>query len=332
MAKTVRKHELLNVYVDDENNYTVFPILNDKYWKHYKLQVSSFWTVEEIDFSKDKNHWENILTANERMYIKNILAFFAASDGIVAKNLECNFAAEIDVKEISYNYRFQGQMEDIHGETYSLMIETFITDQEEKMATLHALEHIPAIKKKMNWVQKWMNRNTATYAERVLAFVIVEGLFFSGSFAAIYWLKKRNLMPGLTFSNELISRDEGLHTRFGFMIYEDLHMKLQYDRVKEIMMEAVEIEKEFNTVSFPCNLIGLNEKLMSQYIEYMCDYLLINLKYEKIFNVKNPLEFMEHISIMGKTNFFEHRVSAYSKPVNSTTDEDSHFFTTDATF
>lgn len=328
---SIQKHHLLNVLIDKENNFTVFPILNEKYWKHYKIQLQCIWTVEELDFSKDKHDWENILNDNEKKYIKNILAFFAASDGIVAKNLECNFTNDIDVKEISYNYRFQAMMEDIHGETYSLMIDTFIVDKKEKLDTLHALEHIPAIKKKMDWTQKWMNPETASFAERVLAFVIVEGLFFSGSFASIYWLKKRNLMPGLTLSNEFISRDEGLHTKTGFMIYEDLYDKLSFERVKEILIEAVNIEKEFNIVSFPCNLIGLNDKLMNDYIEYIADFLLSNLGYEKIYNTKNSLEFMEHISIMGKTNFFEHRVSSYSKPdvVNK---EESHLFTTDAEF
>lgn len=322
---TTQQHSDFDLIHDPTNPYTVHPILNKSLWDMYKKQVACFWTVEEVDLSKDRDDWEKQLNDNERTFVKQILAFFAASDGIVSENLDINFSQEIDIKEVKYNYHFQNMIEDVHGEMYSLMIDAFISDKDEKMKALDAINTMPCVKRKADWALKWTKSENASFAERVIAFVLVEGLFFSGAFAAIFWLKKRNLMPGLTFSNELISRDEGMHTEFGIMMYNNLKEKLPADKVVAIFKEAVDIEKEFITDSIPCALIGMNSILMSQYIEYVADRLLVFLGYDKIYNAQNPLDFMENISIAGKTNFFEERVSAYSMAGVGTSEEDRSF-------
>lgn len=327
MSSNIVKHSQFNLFTDPTNTYTVHPINNKEIWDMYKKELACFWTVEEVDLSKDRDHWENKLNDNERKFIKNILAFFAASDGIVSENLDINFSNDTNIKEVGYFYHFQNMMEDIHGEMYSVMIDTFITDKDEKMKTLNAINTMPCVAKKANWALKWTKGKKASFGERVLAFSLVEGLFFSGAFAAIFWLKKRNIMPGLTFSNELISRDEGLHTEFGIMMYNCLNpeYRISEDKVNNIFKEAVEIEKEFIIDSIPCALVGMNSGLMKQYIEYVADRLLVLLGYKKIYNVGNPFDFMENISIEGKTNFFEERVSQYSMSGVGTTEEDRSF-------
>ena len=327
MSSNIVKHTKFNLYSDPTNNYTVHPINNKEIWDMYKKELACFWTVEEVDLSKDRQDWENKLNDNERKFIKQILAFFAASDGIVSENLDINFSHDINIKEVGYFYHFQNMMEDIHGEMYSVMIDTFISDKDEKMKTLNAINTMPCVAKKANWALKWTKGDEASLAERIVAFVLVEGLFFSGAFAAIFWLKKRNVMPGLTFSNELISRDEGLHTDFGIMMYNYLESekRVSQDKIHSIFKEAVEIEKEFITDSIPCALIGMNSGLMNQYIEYVADRLLILLGYSRVYNVGNPFDFMENISIEGKTNFFEERVSQYSMSGVGTTEEDRGF-------
>ena len=321
------EHPQFNLYTDPSNIYTVHPINNKQIWDMYKKELACFWTVEEVDLSKDRDDWENKLNDNERKFVKFILAFFAASDGVVSENLDINFSNDINIKEVGYFYHFQNMMEDIHGEMYSVMIDTFITDKEEKAKTLDAINTIPCVAKKIQWALKWTKSNNACLAERIMAFGLVEGLFFSGAFAAIFWLKKRNLMPGLTFSNELISRDEGLHTDFGVMMYDLLkpELKLDKEKVESIFREAVEIEKEFIIDSIPCALIGMNSGLMGQYIEFVADRLAVLFGYDKIYNVANPFDFMENISIEGKTNFFEERVSQYSMSGVGTTEEDRGF-------
>ena len=279
-------------------------------WKMYKKR-SSFWTPEEIDFSKDMEDRVK-LNENEQFFIKNVLAFFAASDGIVLENLGQRFMSEVQIPEAKFFYGFQIAIEAIHSETYSLMIDRFITDSIEKDRLLNAIETIPCVEKKAKWALKWINDKESTFAHRILAFAAVEGIFFSGSFCAIYWLKQRGLMPGLTFSNELISRDEGMHTEFAILLYSMLeHTKLDRDTVVELITEAVEIEKEFIVDSIPCKLIGMNSDLMCQYIEFIADRLVMQAGYEKIYNSENPFSFMELISIAGKTNFFERRVGEY---------------------
>jgi len=296
----------------------------------YKKHVASFWTVEEIDLEQDMGHWEN-LTNDEKYFIKHVLAFFAASDGIVNENLVERFMQEVQVPEARCFYGFQVAMENIHSETYSLLIDTLIKDSEEKTHLFNAIETIPAVQKKAQWALKWINAKNATYAERVVAFATVEGIFFSGSFASIFWLKKRGLMPGLTFSNELISRDEGLHTDFACLMYSHLVDKLSQERVYQIVCEAVELEIEFLTDALPVALIGMNCELMAQYIKYVADRLLVELKCEKYYNVDNPFDFMEQISMEGKTNFFEKRVGEYQKcgvmndPVGRTFSVDEDF-------
>jgi ribonucleoside-diphosphate reductase beta chain len=278
----------------------------------YKKQKALFWTPEEIDFEKDLNDWNN-LKKEEQFFIKNILAFFAGSDGIVLENLAENFLKEIQIPEVRCFYGFQIAMENIHSETYSLTIDTYIKNEEEKHKLLHAIQTIPCVKKKADWAIKWLEEKNTTFSLRLIAFSIIEGIFFSGSFCAIFWLKKRGLMPGLTFSNELISRDEGLHTEFAILLYSMIENKIGYTVIKEIIMEAVSIEKEFIINSLPCNLIGMNSLLMEHYIEFVADRLVVQLGYEKIWNSNNPFDFMEMISLTGKTNFFEKRVSEYSK-------------------
>jgi ribonucleoside-diphosphate reductase beta chain len=296
----------------NENRFVLFPIKYDKIWEMYKKQKALFWTPEEIDFEKDLNDWNN-LKKEEQFFIKNILAFFAGSDGIVLENLAENFLKEIQIPEVRCFYGFQIAMENIHSETYSLTIDTYIKNEEEKHKLLHAIQTIPCVKKKADWAIKWLEEKNTTFSLRLIAFSIIEGIFFSGSFCAIFWLKKRGLMPGLTFSNELISRDEGLHTEFAILLYSMIENKIGYTVIKEIIMEAVSIEKEFIINSLPCNLIGMNSLLMEHYIEFVADRLVVQLGYEKIWNSNNPFDFMEMISLTGKTNFFEKRVSEYSK-------------------
>tara|TARA_B100001142_G_scaffold316012_1_gene355313 strand:- start:59 stop:1009 length:951 start_codon:yes stop_codon:yes gene_type:complete len=295
-------------------NYTLFP-LNSKYlpiWQLYKKALASFWTVEEIDLTKDKTDWEN-LSENEQYFIKNVLAFFAGSDGIVNENIQNRFINEIDDQEVKCFYGFQEAMENIHSETYSLLIDTYITDESEKTKLFNGIETIPCVKKKADWAIKWIDDKESNFNTRLVAFACVEGIFFSGSFCAIFWLKKRGLMPGLTFSNELISRDEGLHTEFAVELYHTLTDHLSSTIFYKIVKDAVEIEKEFITESLPCNLIGMNSTLMKEYIEFVADRLSVQFGYNKIYNTENPFDFMELISMRTKTNFFEKRVGEYSK-------------------
>jgi ribonucleoside-diphosphate reductase beta chain len=320
----VVEHAQFRLLTDPKNTFTLFPILNDEIYELYKKHLSVFWTVEEVDLVKDKQEWET-LTDNERHFITCILAFFAASDGIVAKNLDLNFSDEIDIKEVQVFYRFQGMVEDIHSEMYSVMIDTFITDKQEKDKAFNAINHYPCIKEKADWALKWTNRENNSIASRLLAFTIVEGVFFSGAFCAIFWLKKSNKMPGLTVSNEFISRDEGLHTDFGILMYRKCKDQLSKETVNSIFKEAVSIEKQFITDSIPCALLGMNNILMCQYIEYVSDRLLVQLGYDKLYNTKNPFTFMENISINNKTNFFEERVSEYNKSGVGSSKEDMNF-------
>jgi len=297
---------------DNPNRFVIFPIQHHDIWEYYKKAEASFWTAEEIDLSQDLNHWENKLNDNERYFIKQILAFFAASDGIVNENLAENFLSEVQYPEAKFFYGFQIAIENIHSETYSLLIDTYIKDSKEKDFLFNALENIDAIKKKGEWALKWIESDN--FVERLIAFAVVEGIFFSGAFCSIFWLKKRGLMPGLSFSNELISRDEGLHTDFACLLYNNhIENKLSKERILEIVLDAVEIEKEFITNSLPVSLIGMNSDLMKQYIEYVTDRLLINLGQDTYFNSKNPFDFMANIAMTNKTNFFEKRVAEYNK-------------------
>ena len=273
--------------------------------------MDCFWRAEEIDFSKDMAHWEK-LNDKERMFIKMILAFFAASDGIVLENLAQRFMADVQLPEARAAYGFQIMIENIHSEVYSLLIDTYIKNEEEKHTLFTALDNYPCIKKKADWALKWINDKRSSFATRLVAFACVEGIFFSGAFCSIYWLKKRGLMPGLTFSNELIARDEGMHTEFAVLLYTKLQRKMKKSRIYDIIKDAVTIEKEFICDALPCKLIGMNSKLMSQYIEFVADRLLTQLGYDKVWNSSNPFDFMEMISLDGKTNFFEKRVADYS--------------------
>ena len=293
---------------ENPNRFVLFPIQNDEVWQFYKKSQASFWTAEEIDLSQDQKDWNN-LNDNERHFIKHVLAFFAASDGIVNENLAVNFMQEVQMPEARCFYGFQIMMENIHSETYSLLIDTYIKDPKEKDYLFNALETVPAVQKKGEWALKWIN--SENFAERLIAFAAVEGIFFSGSFCSIFWLKKRGLMPGLTFSNELISRDEGLHCDFACLLYGYLQNKLDPERVQSIIADAVRIEQEFVTDALPVSLIGMNAKNMAQYIEFVADRLLVSLGCNKIYNTANPFDFMEMISVQGKTNFFEKRVAEY---------------------
>ena len=312
---------------NEKNNYTFLPIYNKKYYDFYKKQLATFWTVEEVDLSKDREQFNNKLTEPERNFIKNILAFFAASDGIVAENLDLNFIEEITFKEVQTCLRFQAMMEDIHSEMYSRLIDTLITDNTEKDRIFNAIINIPCIKQKAEWARKWTNSETASLPKRLVAFACVEGIHFSGSFCAIYWMKKRNLMPGLTLSNEFIARDEGCHTDTSVSLYNDLRgeYRLSHDVVREIIEEAVNIETVFITDSISCAMLGMNTDLMKQYIKFVGDRLMIQLGYNKIWQVANPFDFMENISVENKTNFFEDRVSNYSKAGVGATEEDNKF-------
>ena len=296
---------------EDDNRFVMFPIVDKDVWKMYKKQVDCFWRAEEIDLSKDLAHFEK-LSHDEKYFISMILAFFAASDGIVLENLGMRFMSEVQLSEARAFYGFQIAMENIHSETYSLMIESLIKDDKQKTKLFEAMNNFPCIKKKADWAIKWINDKDSSFAMRLIAFACVEGIFFSGSFCSIFWLKKRGLMPGLTFSNELISRDEALHTEFAVLLYSKLATKLEKSQVTQIVTESVEIEKEFICDALPCRLIGMNSKMMSQYIEFVADRLLVQLGCDKHYNTQNPFSFMEMISVEGKTNFFEKRVSEYA--------------------
>lgn len=297
--------------LQDDNRFVMFPIKYDDVWQMYKKALESFWRAEEVDLSKDLKDWTT-LNADEKHFISMILAFFAASDGIVLENLAVRFMDDVKNSEVRAFYGFQIAMENIHSEMYSLLIDTYIKKKEDKENLFHALENFDCIKKKGEWAMKWMNSERDSFAERLIAFAAVEGIFFSGAFCSIYWLKKRGLMPGLTFSNELISRDEALHTEFAVLLYSKLDNKLSEERVYQIINEAVKIEKEFITEALPCRLIGMNSTLMGQYIEFVADRLLVQLGCSKFYNTPNPFSFMELISLEGKTNFFEKRVGEYA--------------------
>tara|TARA_S200000501_G_scaffold47588_1_gene38384 strand:+ start:10083 stop:11123 length:1041 start_codon:yes stop_codon:yes gene_type:complete len=294
------------------NRFVLFPIEHTDIWEMYKLHAAAFWTAEEIDLAEDAKDWKK-LNDNERHFLKHVLAFFAASDGIVNENLVTNFADEVQWAEARCFYGFQIMMENIHAETYSLLIDTYITDPIEKDHLFNALETVPSVKKKGNWALKWLSRKKGTFAQRLVAFAAVEGIFFSGSFCAIFWLKKRGLMPGLTFSNELISRDEGLHCDFACLLHNQLNRGAGENIIHRIISEAVEIETEFVTSALPVELIGMNAGLMRQYIEFVADRLLVSLGASKLYDVSNPFPWMEMISMQGKTNFFEKRVGEYQK-------------------
>ena len=296
---------------ENPQRYVMFPLQDQDIWKLYKKMFDCMWRAEEIDLSKDLIHW-NKLKDGERHFIKMILAFFAASDGIVLENLGARFLNEVQLPEARAAYGFQLMMENVHSECYSLLIDTYIKDDKEKAKLFNALEEFPCIKKKADWSIKWIEDNDSSFATRLVAFACVEGIFFSGSFCSIYWLKKRGLMPGLTFSNELISRDEGMHTDLAVLLFNKLNNKLDQQKIKDIVEEAVGIEKEFICEALPCKLIGMNSKLMSQYIEFVADRLLVQLGCDKIYEVNCPFDFMEMISLDGKTNFFEKKVSDYS--------------------
>jgi ribonucleotide reductase beta subunit family protein with ferritin-like domain len=291
--------------------FVLFPIQHHAVWEMYKRAVASFWTAEEVDLSTDIEHWRG-LSDNERYFISHVLAFFAASDGIVNENLASRFSTEVQIPEARCFYGFQIAIENIHSEMYSLLIDTYIQDPHEKHRLFHAIDTMPCVQEKAHWALKWIN-SSDSFAERLLAFALVEGVFFSSSFCAIFWLKKRGKMPGLTFSNELISRDEGLHCDFACLLYSMLNQKLSEERLREIVLSAVDIEKRFVSDSLPVELIGMNSRLMSQYVEFVADRLVTELGYAKIFNVQNPFPFMEHISLQNKSNFFECRVGAYQK-------------------
>ncbi|XP_007195720.2 ribonucleoside-diphosphate reductase subunit M2 isoform X1 [Balaenoptera acutorostrata] len=326
-APSVEEEPLLK---ENPRRFVIFPIEYHDIWQMYKKAEASFWTAEEVDLSKDIQHWE-ALKPEERYFISHVLAFFAASDGIVNENLVERFSQEVQITEARCFYGFQIAMENIHSEMYSLLIDTYIKDSKEREFLFNAIETMPCVKKKADWALCWIGDKEATYGERVVAFAAVEGIFFSGSFASIFWLKKRGLMPGLTFSNELISRDEGLHCDFACLMFKHLLHKPSEQRVKEIIVNAVRIEQEFLTEALPVKLIGMNCTLMKQYIEFVADRLMLELGFSKVFRVENPFDFMENISLEGKTNFFEKRVGEYQRMgVMSSPTENS--FTLDADF
>ena len=309
---------------ENPNRFVMFPIQDKQVWDIYKKHMDCFWRAEEIDFSKDLTDWEK-LNDQEKYFIKMVLAFFAASDGIVIENLGSRFTSEVQLPEARAFYSFQMMMENVHSETYSLQIDTYIKDKAEKTKLFQALDNFPPVKKKASWAMKWIEDVNSNFATRLVAFACVEGIFFSGSFCAIYWLKKRGLMPGLTFSNELISRDEGIHTDFAVLLYSKLLNKLDKTKIYEIVKDAVKIEQEFICDALPCRLIGMNAKLMSQYIEFVADRLVLQLGYDKIYNSTNPFDFMEMISLDGKTNFFEKRVGDYSLTTTEKTGDEFDF-------
>lgn len=315
---------------ENPNRFVLFPIVHDDIWKFYKKSEASFWTAEEIDLSQDLKDWHDKLNDDERHFVKHVLAFFAASDGIVNENLAENFVSEVQYTEAKFFYGFQIMMENIHSETYSLLIDTYISDPKDKDYLFNAIDTMDCVKKKAEWALRWIDE--ASFAERLIAFAAVEGIFFSGSFCSIFWLKKRGLMPGLSFSNELISRDEGMHCDFACLLYNNhIQNKLSNDTILTIIKDAVDIEKEFVSDALPVKLIGMNSDLMCQYIEFVADRLLAALGQEKIFNVENPFPWMDMISLQGKTNFFEKRVGDYQKS-GVMTDRDKQVFTLDEDF
>jgi ribonucleotide reductase beta subunit family protein with ferritin-like domain len=305
---------------EDQNRFVLFPIKDAAIWNMYKKQVDCFWRAEEVDLTKDIAHW-NSLQNDERYFISMILAFFAASDGIVMENIAQRFMTEVQLAEARAFYGFQIAMENIHSQMYSMLIDAYIKDSTEKDRLFNAIQTFPCIKKKADWALKWIGDKRSTFQTRLVAFACVEGIFFSGAFCSIYWMKKRGLMPGLTFSNELISRDEALHTEFAVLLYTKMVKKIQRHRVYEIVRDAVEIEKEFISEALPCRLIGMNAKLMCQYIEFVADRLVVQMGYDKIYNATNPFDFMEMISLAGKTNFFERRGGEYALAEKSVADD-----------
>lgn len=316
---------------ENKNRFVIFPIKHHDIWEWYKKMEASFWTAEEIDLSQDLNDWNNKLSDEERYFVKHILAFFAASDGIVNENLAENFVNEVQYAEAKFFYGFQIMMENIHSETYSLLIDTYVKDEAEKDELFNALEVFPAIRKKADWALKWIESDS--FAERLIAFAAVEGIFFSGAFCSIYWLKKRGLMPGLTFSNELISRDEGVHCDFAVHLHNHhLVNKVPKERIRSIIVDALNIEREFITESLPVSLIGMNAVLMTQYLEFVADRLLVELGCDREYNTSNPFDFMDMISLQGKTNFFEKKVAEYQKAGVMNTDEAAQKITFDADF
>ncbi len=310
------------ILVDNPGRFVLFPIQHHDLWRLFKQQEACFWTAEEIDLGQDVYDWDNKLNADEQHFVKHVLAFFAASDGIVNENLAMNFVNEVQYTEAKFFYGFQIMMENIHSETYSLLIDTYIKDKEEQNKLFNAIETIPAIKKKADWAIKWINSDS--FVDRLVAFAAVEGIFFSGSFCSIFWLKKRGLMPGLTFSNELISRDEGMHCDYACHLFNNhIENKISEERIKQIICGALEIEKEFILEALPVRLIGMNSDLMAQYLEFVTDRLLVALGCSKVYNTENPFDFMQNIALQGKTNFFEKRVAEYQKAgVNKTTESE----------
>jgi ribonucleoside-diphosphate reductase beta chain len=328
MSKDITSVE--KILVEDPTRFVLFPIKYHDIWQAYKTHEAAFWTAEEIDLAQDLTDWREKLTEEEKHYVKHVLAFFAASDGIVNENLGTNFLQEVQYAEARCFYGFQIMVENIHAEVYSLLIDTYITDEKEKAYLFNAIETVPAVGKKAEWALKWIN--SPEFVERLVAFAAVEGIFFSGSFCAVFWLKKRGLLPGLAFSNELISRDEGLHTDFACLLYRNhIDNKLSRERVLEILGSALEIEKEFISDALPVRLIGMNADLMKQYLEFVTDRLLVSLGYEKEYGSKNPFDFMENIALEGKTNFFEKRVGEYQKAgvMNGSASQDTFSFDTD---
>lgn len=315
---------------ENPNRFVLFPIEHDDIWAFYKKSEASFWTAEEIDLHQDISDWHNKLNDNERHFVKHVLAFFAASDGIVNENLAENMISEVQYTEAKFFYGFQIMMENIHSETYSLLIDTYIQDSKEKDFLLHAIETLDCVKKKAEWAFRWIEKGS--FAERLIAFAVVEGIFFSGSFCSIFWLKKRGLMPGLSFSNELISRDEGMHCDFACLLYnQHIEKKLDKSIIEDLIVSAVDIEKEFVSDALPVNLIGMNSDLMCQYIEFVADRLLLSLGNQKVYNVENPFPWMDLISLQGKTNFFEKRVGEYQKS-GVMADKDKQVFSLDEDF
>ncbi|KAI9860730.1 MAG: Ribonucleotide-diphosphate reductase (RNR), small subunit [Trichoglossum hirsutum] len=314
VAPTIKPEEADEPLLQENpHRFVLFPIKYHEVWQMYKKAEASFWTAEEIDLSKDLPDWNDRLNDDERFFISHVLAFFAASDGIVNENLVERFSGEVQIPEARCFYGFQIMMENIHSETYSLLIDTYIKDQKQRTYLFDAIDTIPCIRKKADWAIRWIQDKSSTFAQRLVAFAAVEGIFFSGSFASIFWLKKRGLMPGLTFSNELISRDEGLHTDFACLLFSHLNNRPSKQAVQDVITEAVTIEQEFLTEALPCALLGMNATLMKQYIEFVADRLLVALGNPKYYNSANPFDFMESISLTGKTNFFEKRVGDYQK-------------------
>eukprot|EP01018_Ginkgo_biloba_P026154 Gb_40634 [translate_table: standard] len=321
------------ILIENPQRFCMFPIKYKEVWEMYKKAEASFWTAEEVDLSQDSYQWEN-LTKNEQHFISHVLAFFAASDGIVLENLAGRFLKDVQIPEARAFYGFQIAIENIHSEMYSLLLETYIRDSREKARLFNAIESIPCIGRKANWALRWIE-SSSSFAERIVAFACVEGIFFSGSFCAIFWLKKRGLMPGLTFSNELISRDEGLHCDFACLLYSLLRRRLSEERVREIVCDAVDIEREFVCEALSCDLVGMNSILMGQYIKFIADRLLVALGCHRFYNIENPFDWMDLISLQGKTNFFEKRVGDYQKASVMSSiknGEDNHVFKMDEDF